>query len=78
VPIEEELYCDFYIPLGKKVYIEFWGKTDDEQYDKRMIKKIEIYKKHQLNLIELGDADILNLDDILPGKLLKYEIKGYM
>lgn len=78
VPIEEELYCDFYIPGGKKVYIEFWGKVGDEQYENRKKKKIELYKKNQLNLIELGDDDITKLDDILPGKLLKYEIKGYM
>ena len=78
VPIEEEIYCDFYIPMGKKVYIEFWGKVGDEQYDVRKNQKIEIYKKHQLNLIELTDNDITNLDDVLPGKLMKFEIKGYV
>jgi len=75
IPITEELYCDFYIPLGKKVYIEYWGKEGDEKYEKRKDEKIEIYKKNELNLIELQASDINNLDDILPGKLLKYEIK---
>ena len=78
LPIEEEVYCDFYIPMGNKVYIEFWGKEGDEQYDKRKKQKIEIYKKHGMNLIELNDDDILKLDDVLRGKLLKYDIKGYM
>ena len=77
VPIEEEVYSDFYIPMGEKVYIEFWGKVGDEQYDKRKNIKIDIYKKNGLNLIELFDKDLTNIDDILPGKLLKYKIKGY-
>ena len=78
VPIEEELYCDFYIPAGKKVYIEYWGLEEDKKYANRKEVKIDLYKKSELNLIELRDSDISNLDDILPGKLLKYEIKGYM
>lgn len=77
VGIEEELYCDFYIPVGKKVYIEYWGKEGDEKYEARKARKIELYRKNELNLIELTDADINSLDDTLPGKLLKYEIKGY-
>ena len=34
VPIEEEVYCDFFIPLGQKVWIEFWG-LEEEKYLKR-------------------------------------------
>jgi hypothetical protein len=79
VPVEDdELYCDFYIPAGKKIYIEFWGIEGDEQYDKRKKMKLEIYKKNQLNLIELTRKDLEHLDDVLSRKLLKYEIKGYL
>lgn len=76
VPIEEELYTDFYLPNGK-VYIEFWGMENDPKYLKRKKVKLEIYKKYDLKLIELGDNDISNLDDHLPKKLLKYGIKVY-
>lgn len=76
VPIEEELYTDFYLPNGK-VYIEFWGMEGDSKYLERKNKKLEIYKKYDLKLIELDDDDILNLDDNLPKKLLKYGIKVY-
>ena len=34
VPVEEDIYCDFYIPKGK-VYVEFWGYEDDEAYLER-------------------------------------------
>jgi len=76
VPIEEELYTDFYLPNGK-VYIEYWGLENDPKYSERKAKKIEIYQKYDLKLIELNDDDISNLDDHLPKKLLKYGIKVY-
>lgn len=76
VPIEEELYTDFYLPNGK-VYIEFWGMENDPKYLERKKIKLEIYKKYDLKLIELDDNDISNLDDHLPKKLLKYGIKVY-
>ena len=73
LPIEEELYCDFYIPAGK-VYIEFWGLENDPKYKERKEKKKEIYKKYGFNLIELNDQHIQNLDDYLPKMLLKFNV----
>ena len=73
VPIEEDMYCDFYIPKGK-VYIEFWGLEDDEAYLKRKEKKIELYKKYNLNLIEIDNNTINNIDDYLPKELLKFGV----
>ncbi len=76
IPVEEEIYTDFYLPKGK-VYIEFWGLENDQKYLERKKKKLEIYKKYDLNLIELNDGDVANLDDNLPKKLLKFDIKVY-
>jgi len=76
LPIEEELYSDFFIP-SENVYIEFWGMEGDPKYTERKKVKIEIYKKYDFKLIELNDSDISNLDDHLPKKLLKYGIKVY-
>lgn len=76
LPIEEELYSDFFIP-SENVYIEFWGMESDPKYAERKKVKIEIYKKYDFKLIELNDSDISNLDDHLPKKLLKYGIKVY-
>ncbi len=72
LPIEETLYCDFYIPTGK-VYIEYWG-LDDDKYLNRKTKKLDIYKKYNLNLIELFEKDVSNLDDTLPAKLIEFHI----
>lgn len=76
LPIEEDVYSDFYIPTGK-VYIEFWGYENNERYLARKKKKQEIYKKYGFNLIELTDKEVLNLDDILPRLLLKHGVQAY-
>jgi len=76
LPIEEEVYCDFYIPTGK-IYIEFWGLENDSKYAKRKKVKKAIYKKYDFKLIELTDEEVFNLDDVLPKMLLKYGVQTY-
>lgn len=76
LPIEEDVYSDFYIPTGK-VYIEFWGLENNPKYEKRKLIKKEIYEKYGFNLIELTDQEVQNLDDVLPRLLLKYGIQAY-
>ncbi len=76
LPIEEDVYCDFYIPTGR-VYIEYWGYDNDAKYIERKKKKIDLYNKYGFNLIELQDKDVQNLDDILPRLLLKYGVQAY-
>ena len=76
LPIEEDVYSDFYIPTGK-VYIEFWGYENNQKYLARKKAKQEIYKKYGFNLIELTDEEVFNLDDILPRLLLKHDVQAY-
>jgi hypothetical protein len=76
LPIEEDVYCDFYIPTGK-VYIEYWGYENEPKYLARKKKKIELYQKYDFKLIELNDEDVQNLDDILPRLLLKHGVQAY-
>lgn len=73
LPIEEDVYCDFYLPTGK-VYIEYWGLENDPKYAARKTEKQAIYKRYGLNLVELVDDDIMSLDDVLPRLLLKFGI----
>lgn len=73
LPIEEDVYCDFYIPAGK-IYVEFWGLENDPAYAERKKIKQEIYKKYDFNLIELKDEDVFNIDDVMPRLLLKYNV----
>lgn len=77
LPIEEDVYSDFYIPAqkwSKAVYIEYWWIEDQEKYQDRKKIKQDIYKKYHLNLIELENKHIDNLDDYLPRMLLEFGI----
>ena len=70
---------DFYLPGGhgaggKGVYVEFWGRKSDPAYRARKAEKQAIYATHGLQLIELGDAEIERLDDVLPKALLRFGI----
>jgi hypothetical protein len=74
VPIDEDMYCDFYLPQGK-VYVEYWGLENDPQYLARKNEKVALYRKYGLNLIELTDEHVKNLDDHFPRLLLKFGIR---
>lgn len=68
------MYCDFYIP-SYKFYIEFWGYEKNKKYLNRKSKKLELYTKYALNLIQIYNKTINNLDDFLPKELLKFGFK---
>ena len=72
LPVADVL-SDFYLPQGN-VYIEFWGKENDSDYVRRMHEKQEIYRRNNLQLISLTDAELYRLDDHLPQLLLKHGI----
>lgn len=72
------LIPDFYIPAGakgnsRKAYIEFWGMSDKEDYNRRKEEKLQIYKKLGLldQLIQLEPAHLSDLDSHLGKMLLK-------
>ncbi len=75
---DHDVYSDFHIPSGKgrpkAVYIEYWGMENDEKYNQRKNKKIEIYNELGLNLIQLNDTDIKNIEDALQKYLRQHEI----
>ena len=76
---EENVYSYFHIPSGngrpKAVYIEYWGMENDEKYNQRKSKKIEIYNQLGLTLIQLNDSDIKNIEDSLQKYLLQHGIR---
>jgi len=76
LPVEEDVYCDFYIPTGK-VYIEYWGLEDDPRYRERKERKLALYQRYGFRLIELRDSDVQNLDDVLPRLLLRFGVQSY-
>lgn len=75
VPIEETMYCDFFLP-EYNIYIEFWGMEGNPKYKARKEKKLELYRQNELRLIEVKDEHINNLEDYLIGQLLKFGYKA--
>ncbi|MBU3004396.1 endonuclease domain-containing protein [Paraglaciecola arctica] len=76
LPIEENVYCDFYIPTAK-LYIEYWNDSNDPKYLAHKTKKLAVYQKYELKLIQLNQSDIQNLDEVLPRLLLKFGVQAY-
>jgi len=78
LPGDKCFYCDFYIPPGNKInqpiYIEYWGMENDEAYSETMKKKLEIYKREQLQLIEITKNNLNNLKGYLTEKLRLFHV----
>lgn len=79
LPILDDVVCNFYIPPGggrtKGIYIEYWGLEDDPKYVERKKKKLQSYSQNELLLIQLNDADLQNLDDVLTRKLIELRVE---
>ena len=48
----KQYLCDFYLP-DHKLYIEYWGLERFPNYIKRKTKKLKLYKKLKLKLLEI-------------------------
>ena len=72
VPIEENVFCDFYVKKCN-CYVEFWG-LEDKKYGSRKAKKLGLYGKYKLRLIQLDSEDIKRLDDVFPQRLREFGI----
>ena len=53
--------------------MEFWG-LEDEKYGNRKTRKIALYEKYDLRLIQLNSEDIKRLDDVFPERLREFGI----
>jgi hypothetical protein len=71
--LNEEMWCDFFIPKShtlntEDVYIELWGQKT-KSYLARQAKKRELYAKYELTLIDVYPEDLPHLDERLLPKL---------
>ena len=77
VPTKERVISDFYLKQSE-IYIEFWG-LETPQYLKRKSKKIKIYKKNRLKLIQMNDDSLRDLNAFFAKEFArlgaKYQIK---
>jgi len=71
----ERWLSDFYLP-DYKIWIEHWGRDDEDYKIKRQQKK-KSYQKHGFSdkLIETTEQEIGSAEDVLEEKLLKMGVK---
>lgn len=69
----QRVISDFYL-VKYDVYIEFWG-LETPAYLKRKKKKIKIYKKNRLKLIEMNDDSLRDLNQFFQKEFAKFGIK---
>ena len=69
-PTKERVISDFYLTQSD-VYIEFWG-LETPQYLKRKSKKIKIYKKNRLKLIQMDDDSLRDLNAFFAKEFKKF------
>lgn len=76
--LERTVICDWYIPIlpNKGIYIELWGIKGDDKYNKNKAEKIELYKKHNLKLIEIEYDELKDNTARLQTALIR-KIKEY-
>jgi hypothetical protein len=74
---DQRLIPDFLVHRsdGGEVYVEYWGRLDDPVYQARMRRKIDIYQRHSLRLIQLSDDDLKSPDFSLGKKFREYKIE---
>jgi len=76
LPLEGDYRSDFYLP-SLHLYIEYWG---DESAPGQLAAKLEkkaVYERNGLKLLEIGQADLSRLDEVLPRQLLKHGLAVY-
>ena len=72
----DEYACDFYLPKYG-VFIDIWYNTDPPGKLSQRLAKQEWCREQRITLIELTEADIVRLDEILPPKLEELGIHVY-
>ncbi len=72
----DQLIPDFRIHdrSGSPIYIEYWGRDGDPEYQRRMKRKQEIYKRYSKSLIELTFNDLETLDSVMHKHFQQYHV----
>ena len=74
LPGQDFLKADFYLPQ-RKVFIDFWDVNDSRLPLSLKLEKDEYYQNLGLKHIELSQADLKNLDEIMAKKLLQFGVQ---
>ena len=68
LPVEDELHADFYLP-SLSLHIDCWHDNLSAAEVATRLRKRAVYEAHELQFLELHEADLGRLDDILEERL---------
>jgi len=68
LPNEQNILCDWFLP-EYNTFIEYWGISNNKEYEDRKNIKMAFYDNNNMNLISLFPNDIKNLGDIFTTQL---------
>ncbi len=74
LPVEDELYADFYLPAGS-IYIDCWLSHTPAGAISSKLRKREVYRQLGLRHLEVNEIDQDALDEILGRGLLAFGIR---
>ncbi|PLW82167.1 hypothetical protein CWI75_10265 [Kineobactrum sediminis] len=74
LPVEEELYADFYLPAGR-VYIDCWEDGAPAAQLAAWLRNKEVYASLDLRHLEIKAGDAEYLDEVLGRGLLAFGIR---
>lgn len=74
LPVEEDIYADFYVPSGQ-VYIDCWEADVPADQLSGKLRKREIYRDLGLRCLEINAADADRLDEVLGRGLLSFGLR---
>jgi len=72
----DTIRTDFFLP-ELQVCIDIWGASDNAAVLTKKLNKQEFYKKYGYDFIELHDATIAQVDEVLAKQLLQFGLAVY-
>ena len=76
LPSEEEHYADFYLPK-QQLYIDYWGDVANAQAISERMQRKSLYQALGLRVIDIEQADMARLDEVLTKALRKLGVRVY-
>ena len=79
---DKNYYPDFYLPYqgrkdgeNKGIYLEYFGREDDEKYMAKEKRKLDFYQTQDFDVIEARERNISNIDEFLEDEIRKINKK---
>lgn len=74
--LDDEVTVDFFVP-EIRLCIDYWNNHGDASVISAQLEKQQHYRQHQIRFLEIREADLATLDEILARELFRHGIAVY-